>query len=93
MNLLDLLNLIDPNTKVRICTGTPDCKSTTKYEGVLKNATYGDLKDILNSEHWVAAIANTSMGAVPTMNILITYKVRTNEDNIFEVIREGLNCV
>ena len=91
MNLLDLLNLIDPNTKVRLCTETANLRSTTKYEGILKNATYGDLKDIL--EHEVKTIANTSMGAVPTMNILTTYRVRTNEDDIFEVIREGLNCV
>lgn len=91
MNLLDLLNLIDPNTKVRLCTGTPDRKSTTKYEGILKNATYGDLKDILEHKHFVAAIANTSSMGETTMNILITYEVRTNEDNIFEVIREGLS--
>lgn len=80
MNLLDLLALIDPNTKVRLCTGTPDRKSTTKYDGILKNATYGDLKDILEREHFVAAIANVSNMGATTMNILITYVIESKEE-------------
>lgn len=71
MKLLDLLNVLHPDTRIKLHKGTfKDPKIL--FEGMVKDIPYSAIKEVIQTQT-VTAIMNISSGAVMTMNILISW--------------------